>query len=131
MALRAFSGLALVMLLVGAVAQVEAQPTIGPPFAEVQSAWTAFWQRVSEGDIAGARRYVHTSRQPRFPGSRSADELRELAAQMLSCRLDGTPVPLDLDEVMYRVVCERGDERAETLVGLRRDADGAWRFVTL
>jgi hypothetical protein len=104
---------------------------IGPPFAEVQATWTALWQRLGQGDVEGARRYVHSARQAVFPWRKTPAELRDLARQMRACRLDPRPLPIDLDEVMYRVVCEHAGERAETLIGLRRDVDGVWRFVTL
>ncbi len=104
---------------------------VGPPFAEVENAWRAFWDRLRHGDIAGARRYVHTSRQPLFPGRTTVDELKELARQMASCRLDPAPVALDDDEVVYSLVCQHDGETAESLVGLRRDGDGVWRFNTL
>lgn len=104
---------------------------VGPPFAEVETAWLSFWNRLRAGDVEGARRYVHTTRQPLFPGGKTPAELKEAAGQMAFCRLEPAPFPLDEEEVLYRVLCQHGEETAETLVGLRRDADGAWRFTTL
>ncbi len=117
----------------GTPPELEAQPLpgVGPPIAEIEAAWTGIWNRLLQGDVAGARRYVHSSRRHLFPGNRTPAELQDLARQMTFCQVDPTPLPIDLDEVMYRVRCERGDEKAETLVGLRRDVDGVWRFVTI
>jgi hypothetical protein len=98
----------------------------------VQAAWAEFWTAVILGDLNGARKYVHSQRQNVFPrkGQRIED-LQEIAQQMAYCRLDPTPFPIDHDEVIYLVLCEHGSERAETIVGVRRDLDGIWRFSVM
>jgi hypothetical protein len=106
-------------------------PSVGPPLSEVQATWKGFWTAVILGDLAGARKYVHSHRQHLFPGNKTLAELQELARQMAECRIDPAPFPVSLDEVIYRVHCQRGIETAETQVGLRRDLDGVWRFSVL
>ena len=112
-------------------AQAQLQPTAGPSFQEVTAAWNGFWSAVILGDLAGARKYVHSHRQHMFPGNLTVEELQDMARQMAYCRLDPTPFPLRQDEVIYRVHCQHGGETAETQVGVRRDFDGAWRFSVL
>lgn len=112
---------------------VGAQPpsSLAPSFSEVEQAWTAVWERLRQGDLAGARRYVHSSRRALFPGGRTVTELQDVARQMAACRLVPSPVLLGFEELMYPVRCEQAGETAETYVGVRRDVDGVWRFVTL
>jgi len=50
---------------------------------------------------------------------------------MRFCRLEPMPLPIRADEVLYQVHCAHGEERAESVVSLRRDVDGVWRFVAL
>lgn len=106
-------------------------PFFGPPFSEAQAVWNAFWGRLLEGDVDGARRHVHTLRKHRFPWNQTVAELQDIAQQMSFCRLQPEPLPLDLDEVLYQVRCEHEGEKAEMLVGLRRDVDGVWRISRL
>lgn len=106
-------------------------PQVGPPFEEVRAAWEGVWARLAEGDLAGARRYLHSARRHLFPGGRSVAELQELGRQMRLCRLEPMPLPISEEEVVYEVRCAHGGERAEGVVSLRRDVDGVWRFVAL
>lgn len=124
---------AFLVLTYGGLGGSEAQtvPGSGPPFSEVQAAWTALLDRLLRGDVEGARRYVHTSRQHLFPGRKTVAEWQEFARQMQFCRVEPTPFPIAPDEVIYQLRCQRGSETAESMVGLRRDRDGVWRFVTL
>lgn len=101
----------------------------GPSFPDVQVAWSSFWARIAEDDLAGARRYLHSSVRARFPGNRSLQDWRDVALQMAFCRLEPTPFMLGPDEATYPARCQQGDEQAETLVIVRRDLDGVWRFT--
>jgi hypothetical protein len=86
------------------------------------------------GDLAGARQYVYSRRRHLAFRDKTLNELQEMARQMTHCRLDPVPVPFNLgqlEELYYRLECQRGDERVESLVGLRRDDDGVWRFSSL
>jgi hypothetical protein len=110
-----------------------AQPLLppGPSLEEATAVWTGFWTAVAVGDSVDAGRYVHSQRRHLFPGPHRPDELQAMATQMAYCRLDPNPRPVGPDEVIYRVLCQRGDETAESQVGLRRDHDGAWRLSVL
>lgn len=118
-------------LIAGLPALAQDIPGVTPPFAEVQATWAALLDRLAQGDVEGARRYVHTSRRHLFPGGRTVAELQDFARQMRFCRVEPKPFPLGSDEVMYPIRCEHEGETAESLVGLRRDRDGVWRFITL
>lgn len=103
----------------------------GPSFEEAQAVWKGFWTAVITGDLNEARKYVHSQRQHLFPGRHTPEELREMASQMAHCRLDANPLPVSVEEVIYRVMCEQRGETAESQVGLRRDVDGVWRLSVL
>ncbi len=105
-------------------------PAVGPPFAEVEALWNAFWTRVVDGDMGGASQYVHSSRRYPFSSEKTRSELQELARQMAFCRLDPKQLAMSRDEVAYPVWCKYGNETAQTLVIIRRDFDGLWRFHT-
>lgn len=109
----------------------QGQPQVGPPLAEVEARWTAFWTHVVDGNLTEARRYIHSSRRHFLPDDKGLAHLQDLAVQMAFCRLDPTPILFAPGEVMYRVHCRHGDETAETLIGLRKDFDGVWRFILL
>ncbi len=105
-------------------------PAVGPPFAEVEALWNAFWTHVVDGDMMGAEQYIHSFRRYPLSTDKARSELQDLARQMAFCRLDPTPFALGRDEVAYRVPCKHGSETAESLVVLRRDFDGVWRLFT-
>ena len=118
--------------LAGATAHAQGPqppPPVGPPFAEVETAWTAFWTRLAEGDLAGAWRYLHSSRRYAPSGDTMLAMLQDLAHQMAFCRLEPSSAIGDGDNVMYLVKCQHGSETAERLVILRRDSDGVWRLI--
>jgi hypothetical protein len=103
-------------------------PAVGPPFAEVEATWNAFWTQLAEGDLAAAWRYVHSSRRY-LPSPDKLSALQDLAQQMAFCQLEATPLPPAKDEAWYLVRCRHGGETAETIVIIRRDTDGAWRLI--
>jgi hypothetical protein len=132
----------------GFAAEAPPRPQIGPPFAEIEAAWTAFWTAITLGDVKDARRYLHTRQQDMLGRGLTPAQLREwqaLAYQMSYCRLDPTPFPhgmidekalrdlppraLEEIELYYWVRCKYGDETAETMIGIRGDVDGVWRLV--
>jgi hypothetical protein len=97
----------------------------------VEATWTGFWTRVTDGDLAGAQRYLHSSRRYPLSGDRMLAMLQELAHQMAFCRLESSSaMGVRDDEVAYLVQCRHGSERAERVVILRRDSDGVWRLHT-
>ena len=93
--------------------------------------WNAFWTKVVDGDLAGARLYIHSSRRHQFPSEKGASYFQETAPQMAFCRLNPTALPLAPGQVAYHVRCQRGGQTAETLVILGLDSDGVWRFTSL
>jgi hypothetical protein len=109
--------------------EVGPAPLMGPPFAEVEAKWNAFWAGVADGDLAAAGRYVHSSRRDLPSSGKALSELQNLAHQMAFCQLDPTPFPLASDQVVYRVRCRHGAESAETVIIIRQDADGKWRLI--
>ncbi len=106
------------------------QPSVGPPFAEVEATWNGFWTHVVEGDLAAAGRFIHSSRRHLLSGDKTLSNLQDLARQMAFCRLDGSSLFAAQNEVAYQVQCKRGNETAESLIILRRDIDGVWRLIT-
>ncbi len=115
-------------------AGAQAPGSAGPAFQEVEARWTDFWARVRRGDLEGARRAVHSRVRSEFrdgfPQTTAGESLQDVAQQMAYCRLEPTPMPISGDEVAYGVRCRHGTETAESLVILRRDADGVWRFTS-
>ncbi len=120
-------GLSLMLLTAQAVAAQPAPP-LGPPLAEVEATWTAFWNHMTLGDLDGALKYIHSSRRHLFPTTADVRKMQELAQQMAFCRIDPVPFPIGKDELIYPVHCRHGDETAETQIGIRRDFDGVWRL---
>ncbi len=125
------SGFALVAWPGSASGQAGSAPDVGPPFEQAQTVWRGFWRAVSAGDLKDAKTYLHSQRQPMFPGTHEPEELQRMASEMARCRLDPNPVSVAPDEIMYRVLCEHRGETAEAQIGLRRDRDGAWRLSVL
>lgn len=113
------------------IVRAESRPEIGPPFEEAQAIWKGLWTGAITGDLRDVRRYLHSERQHLIPANSPIPELQQLATQMAYCRLDPKPVPVAVDEVIYRVLCERGGETAESQMGLRRERDGTWRISVL
>lgn len=117
-------------VLAGAQAPVSA----GPAFQEVEARWTDFWARVRRGDLEGARRAVHSRVRAEFregfPQTTAGEALPDVAQQMAYCRLDPTRIEISAEEVAYGVRCRHGTETAESLVILRQDVDGVWRFTS-
>jgi hypothetical protein len=115
-------------------AGVQGPAPAGPPFTEVEARWTDFWATVRRGDLEAARRAVHSRVRSEFrdgfPHTTSGESLPDMAQQMAYCRLDSTPMPISAEEVAYGVRCRHGTETAESLVILRQDADGVWRFTS-
>lgn len=101
-----------------------------PSGVEAQAVWDAFWNRIAAGDLDGARRYVHTTRQG-FPWMVTGPQLQEMARQMQRCRLGSDPMPGSAEDVLFEVRCEHAGQTATTLVGLRQDLDGTWRLTVL
>lgn len=101
-----------------------------PTGAEAQAIWDAFWARVSAGDLDGARRYVHTTRQG-FPWRVTGPQLQEMARQMQRCRIRPDPLPGSGEDVLFEVRCEHAGQTADTLVGFRQDLDGTWRLTVM
>ena len=101
-----------------------------PSLAEVQAVWDAFWGRVAAGDLDGARRYVHTTRQG-FPWMVTGTQLQDMARQMQRCRIGPGPLPDSAEDVLFEVRCEHAGQAAATLVGFRQDLDGTWRLTVL
>ena len=109
--------------------EAQPPPIVGPPFAEVEAKWNAFWAHMAEGDLVAAGQYVHSSRRYLSSTGRPLSELQDLAQQMAFCQLDPAPFPPARDEVWYLVRCRHGGETAETFVIIRRDTDGLWRLI--
>ncbi len=124
-------GIAL-MLLVARAAGAQPAAQIGPPLAEVEATWTAFWNHITLGDLDGALKYIHSSKRHLVPPpGGSLRELQQAAYQLAFCQIDPVPFPIREDHVWYRVRCRRGDETAEGQIGMRRDFDGVWRISAL
>ena len=126
--LRYLGTLLIVVVLAGslpgvALAQVPSQ-------AEAQAIWDGFWGRVAVGDLDGARRYVHTTRQA-FPWTATGTQLQETARQMQHCRIRRGPLPSSGEDVLFEVRCEHAGQTADALVGFRQDLDGSWRLTVL
>jgi hypothetical protein len=121
-----------ILLLVGALTAppagvVHAQ---APSLAEAQAIWDGFWARVLAGDLAGAYRYVHSSRLG-FPLQRPIEQLQETARQMQHCRIRPGPMPMGGEDVLFEAHCDHAGETADLLVGFRQEADGAWRLSVM
>jgi hypothetical protein len=101
-----------------------------PSRAEAQAIWDAFWGRLAAGDLDGARRYLHTTRQG-APWMVGGTQLQHMARQMRYCRIASDPLPDSAEDVLFEVRCEHAGQTATTLVGFRQDVDGAWRLTVL
>ena len=101
-----------------------------PSQAEAQTIWDGFWGRVAVGDLDGARRYVHTTRQG-FPWTVAGTQLQDRARQMQLCRIGSDPLPMSGEDVLFEVRCEHAGQTADTFVGFRQDLDGSWRLTVL
>jgi hypothetical protein len=98
--------------------------------AEAQAVWDSFWARIVDGDLNGARRFVHTMRQA-VPWMVAGTQLQDMARQMQRCRLSADPLPDSGEDVLFEVRCEQAGRTASTLVGFRQDLDGTWRLTVL
>lgn len=121
-------------LALSAATQAPTQPSTapagaGPSFAQVEGLWNAFWTAIAEGDLAAARRHVHSSRQAALAGAEALAVLQERAWQLAFCRLDPQPFPMGPDEVAYQAWCRHGAETVHTFALVRRDRDGVWRLL--
>jgi hypothetical protein len=122
------------ILLVAVIAIVSSARSMAfaqaPTGAEAQAVWDAFWGRIAAGDISGARRYVHTTRQG-LPWTMTGSQLLETARQMQHCRLGSDPLPDSGEDVLFEVRCQHAGQIANTFVGFRQDLDGSWRLTVL
>ena len=101
-----------------------------PTGAEAQAVWDSFWGHIAAGDLNGARRFVHTTRQA-VPWMAAGTQLQDMARQMQRCHLGSSPLPDSGEDVLFEVRCEHAGQTASTFVGFRQDLDGSWRLTVL
>lgn len=103
-------------------------PPDAPSVGDAEELYRATREAWSTGDAAALRALTHSRERHRLPRT-----LRPLppedAQQYDFCHVRQAVFPTAVDEVLYLVICEVPGERVEVLFSLRRDRDGAWRYV--
>ena len=98
-----------------------------PPLAEVEATWRALVEALSLGDREGVRQLTHSARRHQLPDPLPLSPAE--AYQYGFCRPQPEPLRSGPEDVIFPVLCERGTERLDHFLHLRRDRDGVWRIL--